>query len=335
VNHSLVVLVSVLTLFSAALSQTLSPSLLAYSQEATPLQRAAALMNAGDAAVAANQLGTAENAYRQAAEAFHSAGNAAQEAIAYEKLAAVYEQEAAGQATVVPVSKSSIPNGTPPTRTATSVKSGLPAAPKHSPVITPPTPAGKASLTIRVLGQVVSGQPFKVQVSGFAGDAGDWVTVASVGEADTTYHEYFYANSKREAEFTFARPLDPGSYEVRVFFDQPGQKNVVQARQRFTVTGTAKAKGPVPATLPKGTYQCFLYAPHLNGSGGFSMRYEVQADIVLGSASYPFTYDAGAGKMRFTGGPFKDIVADTFFHAGGPAIGFNRKDGVLENCWPR
>ena len=91
----------------------------------------------------------------------------------------------------------------------------------------------------------------------------------------------------------------------------------------------------MPASLPKGIYQCFLYAPHLNGSGGFTMQYEVQADINLGSADYPFSYDAGAGKMRFIGGPFAGIVADTFFHAGGPAIGFNRADGVLENCWPR
>ncbi len=303
------------------------------AQAATPVQQAAAFLKAGDSALAAHQFAAAEQNYQRAADAFHLAQMPSQEAAAYEKLASAYEQEADATLSAAPSA---------PARTPSPAKVAVPApkpqsAPKPAP--TAPSrsaPVAQVGVSIRVPAQVPAGKPFTVHVSGFAGNPGDWVTVVQVGEADKIFHEYFYANSKREAEFTFTRPLDPGQYEVRVFFDQPNVKDIVQARQTFAVTGTAKAKGPVPAALPKGVYQCFLYAPHVNFSGGFTMQLEPFLDINLGSADFPFRYDAAAGKLYFTGGIFKDAVADAFFRGAGPAIGFNRPlDGTLVNCWPR
>ncbi|WP_241191411.1 hypothetical protein [Deinococcus psychrotolerans] len=310
------------------------------AQALTPVEQAAALLKAGDSALAAHQFAAAEQNYQRAADAFHLAQLPAQEAAAYEKLAAAYEQEADADLSAVPAA--------PTTRAPTPAKVAAP-APKPAPIpktapVQKPAPAAPprsvpaaqtTSVTILVPAQVPTGKAFSVHVSGFAGDPGDWVTVVPVGTPDKLYDEYYYANSKREADFTF-KSLDPGQYEVKVFFDKPSLQNIVQARRTFTVTGTAKAKGPVPVALPKGVYQCFLYAPHVNFSGGFTMQLEPFLDINLGSAEFPFRYDAAAGKLRFTGGIFKDAVADAFFRGKSPAIGFNRPlDGTLVNCWPR
>ncbi|GGR18212.1 hypothetical protein GCM10008957_33730 [Deinococcus ruber] len=60
-----------------------------------PAQAAAVYVRAGDAAMSTHQLNLAEQAYQQAANAFHRANQPDDEATADEKLAAVFEQEAA------------------------------------------------------------------------------------------------------------------------------------------------------------------------------------------------------------------------------------------------
>ncbi|QFP76822.1 hypothetical protein [Deinococcus sp. AJ005] len=311
-----------------SLSLALLPSL---AQAITPVQQAAAFLKAGDSALAAHQFAAAEQSYQRAADAFHLAQMPTQEAAAYEKLAAAFEQEAdslLAPPAAAPAQAAPVPKAAPLSKPA----------PTPKPVSTTPpqnVPAARGSVTITVPAQVPAGKSFPVHVSGFAGDPGDWVTVVPVGTPDKLYDQYFYANSKREMDFTFT-PLDPGQYEVKVFFDKPNFQNIVQARRTFTVTGTAKAKGPVPASLPRGIYQCFLYAPHVNFSGGFTMQLEPFLDINLGSAEFPFRYDAAAGKLNFTGGLFNGAVADAFFRGKSPAIGFHRPlDGTLVNCWPR
>ena len=110
-----------------------------------PAQAAAVYMRAGDAALADGHLSTAEQAYQQAADAFRRAHQPADEATAYEKLAAVFEQEAgvvtAGKAAMNPAlpAKTAKPGatGTPVTTTAahpTPLAAARPAAPPAKPI---------------------------------------------------------------------------------------------------------------------------------------------------------------------------------------------------------
>ena len=128
-----------------ATSVTLTKQAAALLAAGHPAQAAAMYVRAGDAALIEHQLSTAEQAYQQAADAFHRANQPADEATAYEKLAAVFEQEAgvvvAGKTTMNPAlpTKTAQPGatGTPATTTAahpTPLAAARPAAPPAKPI---------------------------------------------------------------------------------------------------------------------------------------------------------------------------------------------------------
>lgn len=128
-----------------ATSVTLTKQATALLAAGHPSQAAAMYVRAGDAALADGHLSTAEQAYQLAADAFRRAHQPADEATAYEKLAAVFEQEAgaatAGKAAMNPAlpAKTAKPGaaGTPVTITAahpTPLAAARPAAPPAKPI---------------------------------------------------------------------------------------------------------------------------------------------------------------------------------------------------------
>ncbi len=76
--------------------------------------------------------------------------------------------------------------------------------------------------------------PIVVSWQGFTGASSDWITVVRSTAPHTTYSQWTYLRSKPSGTHTF-RPVAPGTYEVRGYFNWPTGGYNVMAKKRFTV----------------------------------------------------------------------------------------------------
>jgi hypothetical protein len=80
-------------------------------------------------------------------------------------------------------------------------------------VTPPPTPTLTVDKT-----SVAAGQTVTVMVSGASGSSQDWLALASVGSADTSYLKWVYlASGQTTFSWTTSMPTAPGAYEFRLY----------------------------------------------------------------------------------------------------------------------
>ncbi len=87
----------------------------------------------------------------------------------------------------------------------------------------------KSSKTIYTRFEQVS-----INYSGLPGNQNDWITLVRSTDPDTTYGEWFYTYGQKSGVYTF-KAVEPGDYEVRIYFDWPNGGYVVQKRIKITV----------------------------------------------------------------------------------------------------
>jgi hypothetical protein len=80
----------------------------------------------------------------------------------------------------------------------------------------------------------VAGQDIDVEFTGFSGAAHDWITIAPAGSPHEQYGEWYYTSGARDGRLQF-QGLEPGSYEVRGYFDWPAGGFTPRAAQPFSV----------------------------------------------------------------------------------------------------
>ena len=77
-----------------------------------------------------------------------------------------------------------------------------------------------------------------VEFSGLPGNQTDWITVVDASWDDTAYGgQWSYTKGQRSGAMKFIAG-DPGSYEVRLYFNDPKRGKIVHARAAFTVGGS-------------------------------------------------------------------------------------------------
>lgn len=77
-----------------------------------------------------------------------------------------------------------------------------------------------------------------VHYLGLPGNQQDWITVVPASYGDSTYAQWSYTNGARSGTKVFSA-LEPGDYEVRVFFNWPDGGYTVQSRYPFVVRAGA------------------------------------------------------------------------------------------------
>ncbi len=87
--------------------------------------------------------------------------------------------------------------------------------------VPPPPPPDPTQPTLTLsTPTVVVGAPLTVTLSGGAGGAQDWLALAEVGSADSTYVQYTYLGADvTDTTWTVAAPAAPGQYEFRLFLN--------------------------------------------------------------------------------------------------------------------
>jgi hypothetical protein len=78
------------------------------------------------------------------------------------------------------------------------------------------------------------GERITITFSGLPGNDGDWFTLVPAAAIDSTYEEWFYTGGETSGTYTF-KEVQPGKYEVRLYYDWPSAGYVVQARLAITV----------------------------------------------------------------------------------------------------
>ncbi len=73
-----------------------------------------------------------------------------------------------------------------------------------------------------------------VNYSGLPGNQNDWITLVSESTPDSTYGEWFYTQGQKSGTYVF-KGLEPGNYEVRVYFDWPNGGYLVRQRLKIKV----------------------------------------------------------------------------------------------------
>ncbi|MEO1069624.1 MAG: hypothetical protein AAFW95_10975 [Cyanobacteria bacterium J06638_6] len=94
------------------------------------------------------------------------------------------------------------------------------------------------------------GDAITVEFAGLPGNAQDWITVVEANAPDDTYGEWFYTGGQRSGTYTFDG-LEPGTYEVRTYFDWPEGSYVVRSRSRFAVGTATAAPGGYTQLAPR------------------------------------------------------------------------------------
>ncbi|MDJ0927912.1 MAG: hypothetical protein QNJ73_09700 [Gammaproteobacteria bacterium] len=92
-------------------------------------------------------------------------------------------------------------------------------------------------------------EPIEVTVTGFPGNAKDWVAIAKAGSADNSYVDYDYTNGVTEGTWTY-NVSQPGDYEVRVYLNWPdgGYNPVVRVPITVGAAGAAPTAAPAQTT---------------------------------------------------------------------------------------
>ena len=78
-------------------------------------------------------------------------------------------------------------------------------------------------------------EPILIIFSGMPGNEDDWITLVKADSPDDTYGEWFYTEGQQSGSYSF-ETLDPGDYEIRVYFDWPAGGFTVQKRVKISVT---------------------------------------------------------------------------------------------------
>ena len=163
----------------------------------------------------------------------------------------------------------------------------------------PPEPVpGSATLTASAA-TALPGASITVTLQGSSGNAGDWLALASVGSAPTSYITYTYVGAGvTNRTWTVTMPQTPGQYEFRLFVNNGYTQLAVSA----PVTVTAPPSPP-PATLtPSATTAASgtSITVTLQGSPGNAGDWLALARVGSAPTSYiTFTY-VGAGVTNRT-----------------------------------
>lgn len=73
-----------------------------------------------------------------------------------------------------------------------------------------------------------------INYSGLPGNQNDWITLVKATAPDSTYGEWFYTSGRKSGTYTFG-VVEPGDYEVRIYFDWPNGGYIVQKRLKIKV----------------------------------------------------------------------------------------------------
>ncbi len=79
-----------------------------------------------------------------------------------------------------------------------------------------------------------SGERITVTYQNLPGNSQDWITVIAASASDNTYGDWTYTHGKTSGQHVFGG-LQPGQYEVRLYFDWPKGGYTVQDRLRISV----------------------------------------------------------------------------------------------------
>lgn len=78
------------------------------------------------------------------------------------------------------------------------------------------------------------GESVKVDYTGLPGSQYDWITLVEESAPEDSYGEWFYTYGKKSGSYTF-KNVQPGTYEVRLYYDWPSGGYQVQGRIKITV----------------------------------------------------------------------------------------------------
>ncbi len=90
-----------------------------------------------------------------------------------------------------------------------------------------------------------AGEEIRVHFLGLPGNRADWISISEAGSSDTSYLRWTYTQGAKEGLQAF-RGVDPGEYEVRVYFNWPSGRYTVHSRFPFIVTETGYPADPAP-----------------------------------------------------------------------------------------
>jgi TolB-like protein len=79
-----------------------------------------------------------------------------------------------------------------------------------------------------------SGDRITVKFSGMQGSKFDWITLVKSDASDSTYAEWTYTNGAKSGSYTF-KGVEPGSYEIRAYFDWPAGGYNVKKRLKIII----------------------------------------------------------------------------------------------------
>lgn len=112
------------------------------------------------------------------------------------------------------------------------------------------TPAAPVTLALSKPGYA-EGERITVAYKGLPGNDRDWISVAKADAAEASYIVYEYTKGQADGSVDFRPMVEPGEYEIRVFFDDSTGDKTVRARQTFMVTPAPK----VVASLDAESYE--------------------------------------------------------------------------------
>lgn len=73
-----------------------------------------------------------------------------------------------------------------------------------------------------------------ITYSGLPGNQNDWITLVRASEPDSTYGSWFYTSGQKSGTYSFGT-VEPGDYEIRIYFDWPNGGYIVRKRVKITV----------------------------------------------------------------------------------------------------
>jgi len=73
-----------------------------------------------------------------------------------------------------------------------------------------------------------------ITYSGLPGNKNDWITLVKATLPDSTYGAWFYTSGRKSGTYSFG-VVEPGDYEVRIYFDWPSGGYIVQKRVKIRV----------------------------------------------------------------------------------------------------
>ncbi|MCC6918164.1 MAG: TIR domain-containing protein [Alphaproteobacteria bacterium] len=104
------------------------------------------------------------------------------------------------------------------------------------------------------------GERIVVSYKGMPGNERDWISVAKSDAGESSYVAYEYTGGNKEGTLSIRPMVQPGEYEVRVYFDDTTGDKKVRTRQVFQVTpappvvGALDANSYVPGSVIKVSY---------------------------------------------------------------------------------